>query len=321
MPCYYPAMALHELVPGIFPNHVKFLGKKQVDDWESTLSPVYKHMVSEGKVECIELPCGNCIGCRLERSRQWAIRSLHESTLHEHNCFVTLTYDPDKKGYSPSLNKRDIVLFLKKLRKKLEPEKIRFFQCGEYGDLNNHPHHHVLLFGYDFPDKVKCVTSSGAVYYRSAELEKLWRHGFSSIGDLTFESAAYVARYVLKKLNGDEAKFYDELGIIPPYVTMSRRPGIGAGFFSKYEKDFYPKDFITFNDGRRIKPPKYYDKLFEQLHGEGSLDDVKQKRKEYAQSDDAALERSLARLAIREQADKFKQMKKKRSVNNYGNLS
>lgn len=321
MPCFHPAMALHELVPGIFRNKVKFLGKRVSDNWQNDLLPVYQSMLKSGTIEAIELPCGNCIGCRLERSRQWALRCIHEASFHSENCFLTLTYDPDLKGYSPSLNKRDITLFLKSLRRKIEPERIRFFQCGEYGDLNLHPHHHVLLFGYSFPDKVKCVTSNGSVYYRSAELESLWKHGFSSIGDLTFESAAYVARYVLKKLNGDAAEFYKARGIIPPFVTMSRRPGIGADFFKKFEGDFYPKDYITFNDGRKLRPPKYYDRLFEQFHGEGSLSDVKERRKFYAQSENAALERSLSRLSIKEQSAKFKAMNRKRSVNNYGDFS
>ena len=320
MPCFHPAMALHELVPGIFSNKVKFLGKKVQDNWEDHILPVYKHMIKKGEIEAVELPCGNCIGCRLERSRQWALRCIHESKFHEDNCFLTLTYDPDLKGYSPSLNKRDICLFLKSLRRKIEPQKIRFFQCGEYGDLNLHPHHHVLLFGYSFPDRVKCVTKSGQIYYRSKELESLWKHGFSSIGDLTFESAAYVARYVLKKLNGDQAQFYTDRGIIPPFVTMSRRPGIGAKFFEKFSSDFYPKDFITFDNGRRLKPPKYYDKLFEQFHGEDALKPIKDKRKQYAKLPETAVERNLARLSIKEQAAKFKAMNKKRTGDTYGNI-
>lgn len=323
MACFHPMIALRKLKLDGSENEqkIKFLGKKYLDNWRELLSPALKARIASGEYEALELPCGNCVGCRLERSRQWAIRCVHEASLHESNCFVTLTYDPDKEGFSPSLNKRDIVLFLKKLRKAVYPEKIRFFQCGEYGDQNWHPHHHLLLFGYDFPDKIKCCTSSGCVYYRSPELEKLWTHGFSSIGDLTFESAAYVARYVMKKLNGELAAKYEERGIIPPYLTMSRRSGIGADFFKKYQDDFYPKDFITFNDGQRIKPPKYYDHLFEQYHGEGSLESIKQKRKDYAESEKGQKENELARLKIKEYAALFKSMKSKRSGENYGNFS
>lgn len=229
----------------------------------------------------IKVPCGQCIGCRLERSRQWALRCVHESTLHKHNCFLTLTYDDLHLPEGGSLNIEDITKFMKRLRKRVEPLKIRFLQCGEYGSEFLRPHHHALIFGYDFPDKELFFrSSSGELTYRSAELETLWPFGFSSIGDLTFESAAYVCRYVLKKITGKNADEHYN-GLKPEFITMSRRPGIASDFFDKFSDDMYPKDFITIRDGQRCRPAKFYDRLYERNHGYVALNEVKQRRISY----------------------------------------
>ena len=122
----------------------------------------------------VELPCGRCIGCKLERARQWAVRCMHEAALHEANCFVTLTYEDDKLPPDGGLRPRDFVLFMKRLRKRYG-NGIRFFHCGEYGEKFLRPHHHVLLFNHDWPDKRVCRTSkSGESLYSSGELESLW---------------------------------------------------------------------------------------------------------------------------------------------------
>lgn len=322
MACFHPQLALRptELAysSGYLPSKwtkkkIHFLGSKGSDHPEELLPPVVQNWVSSGYLEVLHLPCGNCTGCRLERSRQWAIRCMNEASLHDRNCFLTLTYRDKKSG--DSLNKRDIVLFMKSLREALRPRLVRFFQCGEYGDSGNLPHHHMLLFGEDFSsDRELFGVSYGNRIYRSPLLERLWPHGFSSIGNLTFDSACYVARYVMKKINGpDSADFYGDR--FPPFITMSRRPGIGAGFFGKYSEDFYPKDFITFNDGQRIRPPRYYDRLYEQMHGEEALKEVKDKRLRIAQSPMYQEEQTLSRLSIKEQAALFKAAKQKRNLN------
>lgn len=174
----------------------------------------------------LKLPCGQCIGCRLERSRQWAMRCVHEASLYKDNCFVTLTYDNDHIPEDGSLNTIDFQLFMKKLRKKYG-NGIRFFQCGEYGEKLRRPHHHALLFNFDFPDKELWTMRNDLPVWRSSTLEKLWHYGISEIGSLTFESAAYVARYILKKVTGTDAVQHyvnEDTGVIlkPEYVTMSR---------------------------------------------------------------------------------------------------
>lgn len=226
----------------------------------------------------IQVACGQCIGCRLERSRQWAMRCVHEASLYDDNCFLTLTYDDAHLPPDWSLNTEDIQLFMKRLRRRIEPAKVRFFQCGEYGEQFGRPHHHVILFGYDFPDKELISRNIGNNVYRSDLLCDLWNKGFSSIGSVTFESAAYVARYILKKVTGSSAEDHYQ-GRKPEYITMSRRPGIGKDWFDLFSCDIYPKDFITIKQGLKCHPPKYYDKLYERNHYV-ELKSIKSKRQE-----------------------------------------
>lgn len=283
--------------------------------------------------EYLRLPCGQCRGCRLDYSRQWAIRCYHESTLHKFNCFITLTFDDFFLDKSGSLDKRDFVLFMKRLRKRFCSKKsvpyfpfIRFFHCGEYGERFQRPHHHACLFGFDFPDKVLWRVTSGGNLYRSAILEELWSdprtkqsYGFSSIGDVTFESAAYVARYISKKITGEDADFHYD-GREPEYVTMSRGGrgkglgGIGRDWLEEFGSGIYPRDFIYLRGGIKVKPPKYYDRRFE-LTDPKVIDSVRRCRKEQANlSPDNSFERLNQRAAVQEA--KCQQLK--RSYEDYG---
>ena len=146
------------------------------------------------------------------------------------------------------------------------------FHCGEYGENFGRPHYHACIFGYDFDDKKLWKVNNGYPLYTSNFLSSLWPFGYSSIGAVTFESAAYVARYIMKKVTGDAANkhylVYDRgTGEIfgerkPEYITMSRRPGIGKPWFDKFATDVYPDDFVVLNF-KKMKPPRYYDGLFE----------------------------------------------------------
>lgn len=215
----------------------------------------------------MSVPCGQCIGCRLERSRQWAMRMLHEASLHEDNCFLTLTYADEHLPRFGSLDKRAFPLFMKRLRK--SGVSARYFHCGEYGETNGRPHYHACLFGYGFPDRVFWTNRGGNKVWRSPFLERLWPFGQSEIGSLTFESAAYVARYVTKKVTGGRADDHytrvdsstgELVQLEPEYATMSRRPGIGAGWFEKYADEVFPSDEVIVR-GRPCKPPRYYHDL------------------------------------------------------------
>lgn len=208
----------------------------------------------------LKLPCGKCIGCRLDKAKEWALRLMHEAEMWERNCFITLTYDDDHMPYNRSLVKRDFQLFMKRLRKL--QDNIRFFHCGEYGSQLDRPHYHALLFNFDFDDKELFYERKGIKIYRSQILESLWEKGFSTIGAMNGKTAYYVARYSLKKVTGSGAnEYYGDME--PEYCTMSRRPGIGRGWYDKYKKDVYPSGYCVSN-GYKLTPPKYYDKLLEE---------------------------------------------------------
>lgn len=215
----------------------------------------------------LQLPCGQCIGCRLERSRQWAMRCVHEASLYESNCFITLTYSNEFLPEDGSLNKKHFQDFMKRLRSRFPASAIRYYHCGEYGEKLRRPHYHACLFNFDFLDKVLYKVVDGQRLYTSSDLEKVWKFGFSTVGSVTFESAAYVARYIMKKVTGDRAVVHyvdKETGavLVPEYTTMSRRPGIGRDWYDHFSGDVFPDDFVIMR-GKRMRPPRYYDSLYE----------------------------------------------------------
>lgn len=241
MPCYHPIHAFKAKPEDPYKIKIAF---KRSNSWRG---------------EKIDLPCGRCIGCRLERARQWAVRLFHESQMHENNSFITLTYDDEHIPENQSLRLRDFQLFMKRLRKKKSESRIRFFHCGEYGENFGRPHYHAILFNVAFNDRQLFKTNNGINVYTSKELSSLWPMGISSVGDVTFESAGYVARYCLKKVTGENAgKHYGNRK--PEYCTMSRRPGIGYLWWEKYKNEVVPFDRVNIR-GVDCKPPRYYDDL------------------------------------------------------------
>lgn len=270
----------------------------------------------------LTVPCGQCIGCRLQRSLDWAVRIMHESSLYEYNSFVTLTYD-DSKLLSPSLIYRDFQLFMKRLRFSRQGLGVRFYMCGEYGDNFGRPHFHACLFGVFFEDRELFKDlPSGHKLYTSKELDALWGKGFCSIGDVTFESAAYVARYVMKKVTGkpaDEHYRYVDSDTgevcqrVPEFCRMSLKPGIGADWFGKYGRDVFPADSVVIGN-REVKPPRYYDKLLERSAEFGNVlrMDVECGRIERAMRTEADC--TAARLAVREKVVKSRLSLSKRSL-------
>lgn len=197
---------------------------------------------------------------------------MHEAALHDANCFLTLTYDEEHLPPNGSLRISDFQKFAKRLRKSIG--SFRYFQCGEYGEVTKRPHFHVCLFGTDFrSDRIQhSTTRDGHPLYTSESLTRSWQQGHALIGDLTFESAAYVARYVTKKVTGeaaDEHYFHsvDPLtGEVatrrPEFCSMSRRPGIGHAWIKRFSSDVYPRDEVVVR-GKRARPPRYYDQVVE----------------------------------------------------------
>ncbi len=221
------------------------------------------------------IPCGRCIGCKLEQSRQWAVRCVHEASLYDRNCFLTLTYNNDNLPKDGSLKKNDFQNFMKRLRRKLKNE-VRFFACGEYGENLSRAHYHALIFGYEPEDKEVHIsgeyrhkknrfsTKDLDTVYKSEEIANTWQKGFCTVGSVNFDSAGYVARYCRKKITGDKAiSHYGKK--IPEFGLMSRKPGIGKKWIEKYLTDVYPKDFFTIN-GVKMRPPRYYDTHLDEVN-------------------------------------------------------
>lgn len=216
----------------------------------------------------LTLPCGSCVGCRLARARQWSIRCVHEASLHKANCFVTLTYRPEHLR-PEGLRYRDFQLFMKRLRRRLGV-RVRFFVVGEYGEHLERPHYHACLFGVDFPDKRPVAYLSRRPGWRSDLLDGLWGLGHTHLGELNVRSAAYAARYCLKKITGQAAASHysvvDVDGVVSrrtaEFARMSLRPGIGSGWFDKYQDDAYQFDYAI-HEGSKYGVPKYYDRLLE----------------------------------------------------------
>lgn len=226
------------------------------------------------------------------------MRCCMEASMHSENCFITLTYDNEHLPKKGETWKKDYVDFMKRLRKQYG--KVRFFHCGEYGDKNGRPHHHAILFGLDFDDREQTRNIEdgevSTVVYRSGKLAKLWPLGFSSVGSMSFESAAYVARYCLKKITGPDAGTHYK-GWPPEYVTMSRRPGIAREWIDKYMSDVYPSD-TCFARGVPCKPPRYFDSIFS-LHFPEEFARLKVVRKRLAER--LADDNTASRLAVKEE--------------------
>jgi len=234
----------------------------------------------------------------------WAMRIVHEADLHEDNhgnCFVTLTYqDPHeatdeqyRNGYylpsPPTLVKSHVQKFIKRLRKKF-PQKIRYFYCGEYGDQSRRPHYHLCLFNVSFRDQQLWKDDDGVYTFYSETLQSLWPYGFTTAAELNFETAAYTARYCLKKVTGHNAErhyyYPDDDGtynfLLPEYVNMSLKPGIGADYFNEYQSDFYRDTVPVPGKGRCQKIPRYYQTILESQFPDRA-EEIKRLRKVFYQ--------------------------------------
>lgn len=190
---------------------------------------------------------------------------MHEAKMHERNCFVTLTL----REHQESLDHSQWQKFAKRARRKLGP--FRFFMAGEYGEELGRPHYHACLFGVDFADAVYQARSpGGAKLYSSATLEALWGLGFTSVGEVTFESAAYVARYVMKKVTGAPAEDHYH-GRVSEYSRCSTGGrsglrGLGFGWFQRFgQSDVLPSGNVLVN-GQRCAAPRYYRKLLRECY-------------------------------------------------------
>ena len=283
-------------------------------------------------VATLQLPCGQCVGCRLERSRQWAVRCVHEAQCHESSYFVTLTYAPENLPIGRTLVYRHVQFFLKRLRKWYR-RPVRYYVCGEYGEQLDRPHYHALLFGLELPDLKPYRTGGRYKLWTSAKLDALWGLGFCSVGQVTFESAAYCARYVMGKVNSEGVIAPDDFGNyywraaeeyysyvdqetgevfsrVPEFSRMSLRPGIGATWFQSFSSDVYPSGMVVAR-GVESKSPRYYDKLYKSLDAIG-YDQLIFEREVEGRS--RYLDNTDERLSVREQVTAARVRLLKRSI-------
>ena len=229
----------------------------------------------------INVPCGHCVGCRLDKSRQWADRMMLELDHSKTAIFVTLTYDPlnvpvacslDDGSVLFTLDKRDVQLFMKRLRRTFDGREIRFYLAGEYGSTTHRPHYHAILFGLslaDFPDRKPVSKNSfGQFLYSSQKMYEIWKLGNVALAEVSWQTCAYVARYCVKKLGDDVSReTFESFGVLPEFALMSRKPGI-AGYYALEHPDLIERSKQYFNDPNGASPrtscltPKFvFDKL------------------------------------------------------------
>lgn len=279
-------------------DHIEILDGKRIRTSDNII-----YNPSNAITEWIEVPCGQCIECRLNRSRKWADRCMLELGYHNQSYFVTLTYDnehlplsevvDDETGeinYNATLVKRDLSAFMKRLRRAYEysgkENKLRFYGCGEYGSQTLRPHFHIIIFGLEL-DKDDLTlyrrNFAGDLLYNSKLISKCWKNGFSVVGDVTWQSCAYVARYIMKKHLGKDADFYERFGIEPEFTLMSRNPGIARDFYEDNKERIFNEDFVsipTKEGALKVYPPPYFEKLFEVDFPDQDVCERKERRKQ-----------------------------------------
>lgn len=278
MPCYHPLVA-YDISP-----KDRCQGEKRKICFNP--HPTLRQQLHDDGRELL-IPCGQCIGCRLEYSRQWANRCMLELPYHDQAWFLTLTYDdahvPKTFSHDPdtgealapvmTLRARDLQLFLKLLRRHFPNDRIRFFAAGEYGTESLRPHYHAIVFGLHLDDIVVYKNSQlGYTYFNSEKLSRCWidgqdgtQRGYVVAGNVSWDTCAYVARYMLKKQKGATKDVYDALGIEPEFSRMSRKPGIGYQYYQDHPEIWqYDKiNVCTPSGGRSFPHPTYLRKLYE----------------------------------------------------------
>lgn len=252
-------------------HHIEFHSYRQIKCFDSFVSPSATKVLRD----FVEIPCGKCLECRLNYSKQWANRMMLEAQDYESNYFLTLTYDNEHLHFNElglsTLCKKDFQDFMKRLRYKIFPKTVRFFSCGEYGDHTFRPHYHAIMFGLEIPDLEYFGQSSGYPVFISDWLTSIWKQGHVLISKVSWDTCAYTARYVVKKANRYTKDAFHFANVEPEFCLMSRNPGIAKKYFDEHYEAIYSSDQIIFSTpsgGKKCKPPKYFDKCLERLDEE-----------------------------------------------------
>lgn len=299
MPCYNPLIRI-ETQQKIIKKNGELTNKAIIIN-ETEFINTLKNKIPKEYIQ--KIPCGQCIGCRLEYSRQWANRITLETKKYkpEESWFLTLTYNDEnvpiktvkneKTGeiiQGCTLNKKDLQNFLKKLRRHYEYHynhtKIRFYAAGEYGEKTKRPHYHLCIFNMPIftENKKYKINEMGQTIWTNEEIEKIWGKGFITLGKITWDTASYTAKYMLKKQKGPDAKwFYKSQAKEPEFTLMSRKPGIAKEYYDKNKEKIYENDEIIIpkrDRSLKIKPPKYYDRLYD-IENHDMMEEIKLNRR------------------------------------------
>lgn len=311
MSCFYPLIGLPtgDLTQNGKPRYMirstSLLGIHDISKYKDE----YKR--THNGLEPVIIPCGKCIGCRLQYSKQWADRCMLEYADWPCSYFVTLTYDDDhlkncrgdplQDGENASLYKKDFQDFMKRLRKYIEPVQIRFFMAGEYGTKTFRPHYHAIIFNLPITDlHFYKRTENGDILYNSPTLSRIWNNGHVVIGEVTWDTCAYTARYTAKKANNYE-EFYERWNINPEFTLMSRRPGIGRNYYERNNYSLFTGDFIyiaTPTGGKKISTPAYFNRLLD-----NDDPDLSKQLKEHRKEVMSELEKVRAKLTDKNYID------------------
>lgn len=279
-------------------NVLMFGQDSDVSNYKKTSFGAVQRALKGGSAREVLLPCGQCIGCRLDYSREWADRCVLEAKLWPYNWWATLTYDDEhlttdevidlKTGeVAPAgiLKPDDLTLFLKRLRRHWEyahgHQGIRYYGCGEYGSKFHRPHFHVCLFNLPMFDLKHWYSRNGYATMTSEELSRIWGNGIVTVNELSWENAAYTARYMLKKAKGQEAEKWKASGLQQEFIRSSRDPGIGYGYYALHKEEIYKTDGVLIK-GSLHSPPRYFDKLY-QIENPEHWEEVQQRRLDKAE--------------------------------------
>lgn len=244
----------------------------------------------------IEIPCGQCIGCRINRQQMWAFRCLAEASLHRHNWFATLTYSPEALPPYGELRHRDWQLFAKRVRRRVG--RFRYLMCGEYGEQTHRPHYHALIFGLDIPDIERYSVRRGYPVFRSAILSELWGRGLCEFGTVTPQSARYCAGYVLKDCRAPERLDESTGEVVPlkaPYGRMSLKPGLGDAWIRRYYPEVFTHGACFAQDSRYRIPDRFKD-ILDDIDGD-AFEELQERAVEKALN---SPDNTRARLEVRE---------------------
>lgn len=320
---------------------------EQADDVLNRLESLRSHPNIKTQV----IPCGKCIGCRLEYSREWANRGYLESKLYKENYFITLTYNEknlptnyetetkDGKKYEPKYEKEidwtrgtlkpeHLTKFMHDLRQHIKREYnatgIRFMACGEYGDKGERPHYHIILFNIHLPVETfyNPRINDGHIYYQNTIIESCWKYGISNISEASWNNIAYTARYITKKITGKQSEeIYAIKGQNKEFFRVSRMPGIGKPYYDKYKEKIYKNDEIIIKNQEGVihcKPPKYFDALYQE-ENQKHWQEIKRKRQKQKKGLEKVMDEinSYTRLEQLEIKERTKKEQTQKLIRNY----